>query len=66
MCSDATFNYRPPALALLLGSHYQKERLSRGTELTVVHESLLEEDNAEEGEALLDAADKVTVVGGAM
>lgn len=38
----------------------QKEKLNRGTsELTVVHESLLEEDNADEGDALLAASEKV-------
>ncbi|CAM9892090.1 unnamed protein product [Ascophyllum nodosum] len=36
----------------------QKERLSRGPELSVVHESLLEEDNAEEEEALLAGSEK--------
>ncbi|CAM9510084.1 unnamed protein product [Ectocarpus sp. 6 AP-2014] len=36
-----------------------KEKLNRGTsELTVVHESLLEEDNADEGDALLGASEK--------
>ncbi|CAM9702298.1 unnamed protein product [Ectocarpus sp. 4 AP-2014] len=36
-----------------------KEKLNRGTsELTVVHESLLEEDNADEGDALLAESEK--------
>ncbi|CAB1098647.1 unnamed protein product [Ectocarpus sp. CCAP 1310/34] len=36
-----------------------KEKLNRGTsELTVVHESLVEEDNADEGDALLAASEK--------
>lgn len=45
---------------------YQKERLNRGSELTVVHESLLEEDNADEGEALLADSEKVPVWRGAI
>lgn len=37
----------------------QNEKLNRGSELTVVHESLLEEENADEGDALLNASEKV-------
>ncbi|CAN0040833.1 unnamed protein product, partial [Hapterophycus canaliculatus] len=35
-----------------------KEQLNRGSELTVVHESLLEEDNADESDALLAGSEK--------
>ncbi|CAM9922029.1 unnamed protein product [Scytosiphon promiscuus] len=35
-----------------------KEQLNRGSELTVVHESLLEEDNADEADALLADSEK--------
>lgn len=39
----------------------QKEHLNRGSELTVVHESLLEEDNADEADALLAGTEKVLI-----
>lgn len=37
----------------------QQERLNRSNELSVVHESLLEEDAGDEGEALLGDSEKV-------
>lgn len=46
--------------------NYQNEKLNRGSELTVVHESLLEEDNADEGEALLAGSEKVNALGWAL
>lgn len=47
---------------VLLCFESQNERLNRGSELTVVHESLLEEDNADEGDALLAGSEKVSIV----
>lgn len=57
--ADSGAHPRAPLVCPAVLWGVQKERLNRSTELTVVHESLLEEEAADEGEALLAESEKV-------